>query len=89
MQEVGLTGNVHRSITFNCYIYQQHPAPISRVQKAKVSSRKTICMVNLHTDTVNILTKKCGSAFLLVFLGFIHIAMKWKQKVWWGEQDRI
>jgi len=46
-------------------------------------------MVNLYTDTVNILTEKCGSGILLVFLGFIHIAMKWKQKVWWGKQDRI
>ena len=58
-------------------------------KKQTFFSKKTICMVNLHTDTVNILTEKCGSCFFLVFLGFIHIAMNWKQKVWWGKQDSI
>jgi len=68
--EDGLTGNLHRSIAFHCYIYQQHPAPISRVQKANDFSRKTICMVNLHTDTVNIL------ALELFFLILAHPVYK-------------
>ena len=62
---IGWSGNLQIPVAFCYSIYQQHPALILRVKKAKFDEGKTVYSVNLRKWMVKIVTAKCLSWHLV------------------------
>jgi hypothetical protein len=67
-QKALLTGNLQKPNKFHYSIYQQHPVPIARFQKANFDKDRPTYSVHLHNRAVKITTEK---SIYLRLVGFL------------------